>query len=162
MSALCPTAINFNSLEEFLTAFQGPREKTCAAKCAPPAKSESFEAAILLLSGQDLQALSGNSGAGPLAFGAHNRLFFEKICEKIQTRVHALFCAGRTRRFQPSRRKTTRMVDKYFCMDYELGRKYNLYVLSWLEISAPAWSEKSLSIMRARARRKPKRIWVPR
>jgi hypothetical protein len=25
------------------------------------------------------------------------------------------------------------MGDKYFCMDYELGRKYNLYVLSWLE-----------------------------
>jgi hypothetical protein len=25
------------------------------------------------------------------------------------------------------------MVDKYFCMDYELGRKYNLYFLSWLE-----------------------------
>jgi hypothetical protein len=25
------------------------------------------------------------------------------------------------------------MADKYFCMDYELGRKYNLYVLSWLE-----------------------------
>jgi hypothetical protein len=25
------------------------------------------------------------------------------------------------------------MVDKYFCMDHELGRKYNLYVLSWLE-----------------------------
>jgi len=24
-------------------------------------------------------------------------------------------------------------VDKYFCMDHELGRKYNLYVLSWLE-----------------------------
>jgi hypothetical protein len=25
------------------------------------------------------------------------------------------------------------MVDKYFCMDYEVGRKYNLYFLSWLE-----------------------------
>jgi hypothetical protein len=25
------------------------------------------------------------------------------------------------------------MVDKYFCMDYELGHKYSLYVLSWLE-----------------------------
>ena len=29
--------------------------------------------------------------------------------------------------------KQEAMVDKYFCMDYELGRKYNLYVLSWLE-----------------------------
>ena len=25
------------------------------------------------------------------------------------------------------------MVDKYFCMDYEVGRKYSLYFLSWLE-----------------------------
>jgi hypothetical protein len=25
------------------------------------------------------------------------------------------------------------MMDKYFCMDYALGRKYNMYVLSWLE-----------------------------
>jgi hypothetical protein len=25
------------------------------------------------------------------------------------------------------------MVDQFFCMDYGLGRKYNLYVLSWLE-----------------------------
>jgi hypothetical protein len=25
------------------------------------------------------------------------------------------------------------MVDKYFCMDVAVGRKYNLYVLSWLE-----------------------------
>jgi hypothetical protein len=29
--------------------------------------------------------------------------------------------------------KQEAMVDKNFCMDYELGRKYNLYVLSWLE-----------------------------
>ena len=29
--------------------------------------------------------------------------------------------------------KPEAMVDKNFCMDYELGRKYNLYVLSWLE-----------------------------
>jgi hypothetical protein len=29
--------------------------------------------------------------------------------------------------------KQEMMVDVFFCMDYELGRKYNLYVLSWLE-----------------------------
>jgi hypothetical protein len=25
------------------------------------------------------------------------------------------------------------MEDKFFCMDYGIGRKYNLYFLSWLE-----------------------------
>jgi hypothetical protein len=29
--------------------------------------------------------------------------------------------------------KQDAMVDKYFCMDLEVGRKYNLYFLSWLE-----------------------------
>jgi hypothetical protein len=29
--------------------------------------------------------------------------------------------------------KQEEMVDKYFCMDYEPGSKYNLYALSWLE-----------------------------
>jgi len=29
--------------------------------------------------------------------------------------------------------KQETMVDKYFCMDHELGRKYNLYFLSRLE-----------------------------
>jgi hypothetical protein len=29
--------------------------------------------------------------------------------------------------------KQEALVDKYFCMDYGLGSKYNLYVLSWLE-----------------------------
>ena len=30
-------------------------------------------------------------------------------------------------------RETIRYYSRLFCMDYELGRKYNLYVLSWLE-----------------------------
>jgi hypothetical protein len=71
---------------------------------------------------------------GPTAFGVHNRLFFEKICERVQGAEYMLyFVRDELVAFNLLVVKQEAMVDKYFCMDYELGRKYNLYVLSWLE-----------------------------
>ena len=71
---------------------------------------------------------------GPLAFGVHNRLFFEKICERVPGAEYTLyFVQEELAAFNLLVVKQEAMVDKYFCMDYELGRKYNLYVLSWLE-----------------------------
>jgi len=70
----------------------------------------------------------------PLAFGVHNRLFFEKICERVPGAEYALyFVQEELAAFNLLIVRPEAMVDKYFCMDYELGRKYNLYVLSWLE-----------------------------
>jgi hypothetical protein len=70
----------------------------------------------------------------PLAFGMHNRLFFEKICERVPGAEYALyFVQEELAAFNLLIVRPEAMVDKYFCMDYELGRKYNLYVLSWLE-----------------------------
>jgi uncharacterized protein len=69
-----------------------------------------------------------------MAFGAHNRLFFEKICERVPGAEYTLYFAGEElAAFNLLVVKQEAMVDKNFCMDYELGRKYNLYVLSWLE-----------------------------
>ena len=69
-----------------------------------------------------------------MAFGAHNRLFFEKICERVPGAEYTLyFVQEELAAFNLLVVKQEAMVDKYFCMDYELGRKYNLYVLSWLE-----------------------------
>jgi len=69
-----------------------------------------------------------------MAFGAHNRLFFEKICERVQGAEYTLYFVGeKLAAFNLLLIKPQAMVDKNFCMDYELGRKYNLYVLSWLE-----------------------------
>ena len=69
-----------------------------------------------------------------MAFGAHNRLLFEKICEKVPGAEYTLyFVQEELAAFNLLVVKQQGMVDKYFCMDYELGRKYNLYVLSWLE-----------------------------
>jgi hypothetical protein len=70
----------------------------------------------------------------PMAFGAHNRLFFEKICERVPGAEYTLyFVREELAAFNLLVVKQEAMVDKNFCMDYELGRKYNLYVLSWLE-----------------------------
>ncbi len=70
----------------------------------------------------------------PMAFGAHNRLFFEKICERVPGAEYTLYFVGEElAAFNLLVVKQKAMVDKNFCMDYELGRKYNLYVLSWLE-----------------------------
>ena len=70
----------------------------------------------------------------PLAFGVHNLLFFEKICERVPGAEYTLyFVQEELVAFNLLVVKQEAMVDKYFCMDYELGRKYNLYFLSWIE-----------------------------
>jgi hypothetical protein len=71
---------------------------------------------------------------GPMALGVHNRLFFEKICEKEPGAEYTLyFVQEELAAFNLLVVKQEAMVDMFFCMDYGLGRKYNLYVLSWLE-----------------------------
>jgi predicted N-acyltransferase len=70
----------------------------------------------------------------PMAFGVHNRLFLEKICERVPGAEYTLyFVQEELAAFNLLVVTQEAMVDKYFCMDYEVGRKYNLYFLSWLE-----------------------------
>jgi hypothetical protein len=70
----------------------------------------------------------------PMALGVHNRLFLEKVCERVPGAEYTLyFVREELVAFNLLVVKKEAMVDKYFCMDYELGRKYNLYFLSWLE-----------------------------
>jgi hypothetical protein len=69
-----------------------------------------------------------------MALGAHNRRFFEKICESIPGAEYTLyFVQEELIAFNLLVVKQEAMVDIYFCMDFDIGRKYNLYVLSWLE-----------------------------
>jgi hypothetical protein len=64
----------------------------------------------------------------------HNRLFFEKICERVPGAEYTLyFVQEELAAFNLLVVKQDAMVDKFFCMDFGIGRKYNLYVLSWLE-----------------------------
>jgi len=70
----------------------------------------------------------------PMAFGVHNRLFLERICERVPGAEYTLYFAQEElAAFNLVVTTPEAMVDKYFCMDYTLGRKYNLYFLSWLE-----------------------------
>jgi len=70
----------------------------------------------------------------PMAFGVHNRLFLEKICERVPGAEYTLyFVHEELAAFNLLVVTQEAMVDKYFCMDYEVGRKYSLYFLSWLE-----------------------------
>jgi predicted N-acyltransferase len=70
----------------------------------------------------------------PVTFGVHKRLFFEMICERVEGAEYRLyFVQEELAAFNLLVVKQEAMVDKYFCMDYGLGRKYNMYVLSWLE-----------------------------
>jgi uncharacterized protein len=70
----------------------------------------------------------------PMAFGVHNRLFLEKICERVPGAEYTLyFVQEELAAFNLLVVTQEAMVDKYFCMDYEVGRKHNLYFLSWLE-----------------------------
>jgi hypothetical protein len=70
----------------------------------------------------------------PMAFGVHNRLFFEAFCDRIPGAEYTLyFVQEELAAFNLLLVTQQAMVDKYFCMDYALGRKYHLYFLSWLE-----------------------------
>ena len=57
---------------------------------------------------------------GPMAFGAHNRLFFEKICERVPGAEYTLyFVQEELAAFNLLVVKQEAMMDKYFCMDYD-------------------------------------------
>jgi uncharacterized protein len=70
----------------------------------------------------------------PMALGAHNRSFFEKICEIIPGAEYILYYVHEELvAFNLIVVNQQTLVDIYFCMDFDLGRKYKLYFLSWFE-----------------------------
>jgi hypothetical protein len=71
---------------------------------------------------------------GAISLGMHNRMFFEKICEKVPGAEYTLyFVEEELAAFNLLFINKEALVDKFFCMDNGLGRKYNLYALSWFE-----------------------------
>jgi hypothetical protein len=127
--------INFNSLEEFLARLSRAARKDLRRKMRTShevrvIRSRNISPFLDRIYKLYLETVS----RGPLALGAHNRLFFEKFCERVPGAEYTLyFVQEELAAFNLLVVKQEAMVDKYFCMDYELGRKYNLYVLSWLE-----------------------------
>ena len=127
--------INFNSLEEFVArlsraARKDLRRKMRVSNEVRVVRSRDISPFLDRIYKLYLETVA----RGPLAFGVHNRVFFEKFCERVPDAEYTLyFVQEDLAAFNLLVAKQEAMGDKYFCMDYELGRKYNLYVLSWLE-----------------------------
>lgn len=127
--------ITFNSLEEYLSRLSRAARKDLRRKMRVShevrvVRSRTISPYLDRVYKLYLETVD----RGPTTFGVHNRLFFEKICERIPGAEYTLyFVQEELVAFNLLVVKQEAMVDKYFCMDYELGRKYNLYVLSWLE-----------------------------
>ena len=127
--------ITFDSVEEYLSRLSSNARKNLRRKMrsAPEVRvirSRDISSYLDRIYELYLETVARS----PLAFGVHNRLFFEKICERVPGAEYTLyFVQAELAAFNLLIVKPEAMVDKYFCMDLELGRKYNLYVLSWLE-----------------------------
>jgi predicted N-acyltransferase len=127
--------ITFNSLEEYLSRFSRAARKDMNRKMRAShevrvIRSRNISPFLDRIYKLYLETVE----RGPMSFGVQNRLFFEKICERVPGAGYTLYFAQEElTAFNLLVVRQESMVDKYFCMDYELGRKYNLYVLSWLE-----------------------------
>jgi hypothetical protein len=127
--------VDFNSMEEFLSRFSKAarkelRRKMRASQEVSVIRSRDISPFLDRIYGLYLESVARS----PLAFGIHNRLFFEKICACVPGAEYTLyFVREELVAFNLLVVTQEAMVDKYFCMDYGLGRRYNLYVLSWIE-----------------------------
>jgi hypothetical protein len=127
--------INFTSLEEFLARLSRAARKDLRRKMRASREVRVIRSRTISPFLDKIYTLYLETAArGSMTFGAHNRLFFEKICERIPGAEYTLyFVQEELAAFNLLVVKQEAIMDKYFCMDHELGRKYNLYVLSWLE-----------------------------
>jgi hypothetical protein len=127
--------ITFDSLEEYLSRLsratrKGLRRKMRVAHEVSVIRSRNISPFLDRIYELYLQTVE----RCPMAFGVHNRLFLETICERVPGAEYTLYFAQEElAAFNLVVATPEAMVDKYFCMDYALGRKYNLYFLSWLE-----------------------------
>lgn len=128
-------SIDFSSVEEYLSRLSGAARKDLHRKMrvAPEVRVIRSRTISPYLD-RIYQLYQDTVARSPMALGVHNRFFFDKICERVPGAEYTLyFVQDELAAFNLLFVKQEALVDKYFCMDYGLGRKYNLYVLSWLE-----------------------------
>lgn len=128
-------SIDFSSVEEYLNRLSGAARKDLHRKMrvAPEVRVIRSRTISPYLD-RIFQLYLDTVARSPMALGVHNRLFFDKICERVPGAEYTLyFVQEELAAFNLLFVKQEALVDRYFCMDYGLGRKYNLYVLSWLE-----------------------------
>jgi hypothetical protein len=128
-------SIDFSSMEEYLSRLSRAARKDLHRKMrvAPEVRIIRSRTISPYLD-RIYQLYQKTVARSPMALGVHNRLFFDKICERVPGAEYRLyFVQDDLVAFNLLFVKPKALVDKYFCMDYGPGRKYNLYVLSWLE-----------------------------
>lgn len=127
--------INFSSMEEYLSRLSRGARKDLRRKMRSAAAVRVMRSRSIAPYLERIYTLYlATVARSPMAFGALNRSFFEKICETVPGAEYTLyFVAEELVAFNLLVVKPVAMEDKFFCMDYDLGRKYNLYFLSWLE-----------------------------
>ncbi len=127
--------IDFNSVDEYLSRLsrvtrKGLRRKMRIAQEVRVVHSRTIAPFLDRIYELYLETVARS----PMALGVHSRLFFENICERVPGAEYTLyFVQEELAAFNLLVVKRETMVDKFFCMDYELGRGYNLYFLSWIE-----------------------------
>jgi len=128
-------SIDFSSVEEYLSRLSRAARKDLHRKMrVAPEVRVIRSCAISPYLDRIYQLYQDTVARSPMALGVHNRLFFDKICERVPGAEYMLyFVQDELVAFNLLFVKQEALVDKYFCMDYEPGRKYNLYVLTWLE-----------------------------
>jgi len=127
--------IDFDSMEEFLARFSKAARKDLRRKMRASDEVRVVRSRTISPFLDRIYTLYLETVArSPVTFGVHKRLFFEKICERVPGAEYVLyFVQEELAAFNLLVVKREALVDKYFCMDYGLGRKHNIYVLSWLE-----------------------------
>ena len=127
--------INFDSIEEYLSGLSRGARKDLRRKMRVAPEVRVLRSGTISPYLDRVYKLYLNTvERSPMPLGTHNRLFFEKICERVPGAEYTLFFVKEELvAFNLLVVKQEAMVDMYFCMDLELGRTYNLYVLSWLE-----------------------------
>jgi uncharacterized protein len=127
--------INFNSMEEYLSGLSTAARKDLRRKMRVAPEVRVIRSRTISPYLDRIYKLYQETVArSPMALGVHNRLFFEKICEIIPGAEYTLyFVQEELVAFNLLVVKQQTLVDIYFCMDFNLGRKYNLYFLSWFE-----------------------------
>ncbi len=69
-----------------------------------------------------------------LVFGVYQRDFFERVCNRVPGAEYVLYFSDeKLIGFNLVVVERHYLVDKYFGMDFKLGREHNLYFISWLE-----------------------------
>jgi hypothetical protein len=127
--------IDFSSMEEYLSRLSKAARKDLRRKMRVAPEVRVLRSTAIFPFLDRIYALYLETVArGPLALGRYNRTFFELICEMVPGAGFTLyFVQEKLVAFNLLVVTEEAMADKLFCMEYGLGRTYNLYVLSWVE-----------------------------